>query len=287
MHVTHPISALRCEHNQFRWTSRTFTGVSTLHAAVRLWFVVAVIGQWMLVVHIVSFYGRTVAQGTWAMWDRFLTHGIIPGDTVGNLALAIHLSFAAIITAGGPLQLIPQIRTRAPVFHRWMGRVYLLTAVMASVAALYLVWIRNANTGSVVQHVGISLDAALIVFCAAMTLRHALAREFAIHRRWAIRLFLVVSGSWFFRVGLFFWIILNHGPVGFDPETFQGPFLNFLCFAESLLPLAVFELYLRAQAQAGSPGKFAMAGGLAAMSVAMGIGIVGVTAYLVMSGLAL
>jgi len=158
---------------------------------------------------------------------------------------------------------------------------------MASLAALYLLWIRNANTGSVVQALGITLDAVLIMFCAAMTLRHALAREFGVHRRWAIRLFLVVSGSWFFRVGLFFWIILNHGPVGFDPKTFQGPFLYFLSFAESLLPLAVFELYLRAQAGAGAAGKFAMAAGLVLMSVATGIGIIGVTAFLVSSGLAL
>jgi hypothetical protein len=287
MHVTHQISTAAIEHNQFRWPSRTFTGDGTLRAAVWLWFVVAVIGQWMLVVHIASFYGRTVAQGNWAKWDKLLTHGIIHGDTAGNLALAMHLSFAAVITAGGPLQLIPQIRARAPAFHRWNGRVYLLTAVMASLAALYLLWIRNANTGSVVQALGITLDAVLIMFCAAMTLRHALAREFGVHRRWAIRLFLVVSGSWFFRVGLFFWIILNHGPVGFDPKTFQGPFLYFLSFAESLLPLAVFELYLRAQAGAGAAGKFAMAAGLVLMSVATGIGIIGVTAFLVSSGLAL
>jgi uncharacterized membrane protein len=253
-----------------------WTGATALSASARLWFLVAVIGQWTFAVYILAFYGGAIVRGDFAKWGKFLMHGFMPGDTVGNIALSAHISLAAVITACGPLQLIPQIRAHAPRFHRWNGRVYLLIVVAASISALYIRWIRNERVpGDLAQHFGVSLDAALIILCAAMALRYARARQFAIHRRWAIRLYLVVSGVWFFRVGLFFWLALNHGPAGFDPNTSQGPFLDFLSFAEYLLPLAVFELYLRAQDRGRRSEQAAMAVGLVVLTLAMGVGIFG------------
>ena len=251
-----------------------------LNAAATFWFLVAVIGQWMFVVYILAFYGRAVLEGDLARWSKVVSTGYVPGDRMGNFALAMHLLVAVIITVGGPLQLIPQIRARLPVFHRWNGRMYILTAFMAGITALYLVWIRGGVFGNVVQHVGISLNAVLIMLCAAMALRYALARRFGVHRRWALRLFLVVGGAWFIRVGSMFWMILNGSPGGFDPVTFQGPFLNFLSFAQYLVPLAVLEMYLRTKDRAGAPGKFAMAAGLALLTIAMGVGIFGATTRL-------
>lgn len=82
-----------------------------------------------------------------------------------------------------------------------------------------------------------------------------------------------MSGAWFFRVGFALSLALFKGPFGFDPTTFQGPFLTFMAFAQYLLPLAVLELYLRAQDRASAPGRIAMAAGLLALTVAMGLGI--------------
>lgn len=73
------------------------------------------------------------------------------------------------------------------------------------------------------------------------------------------------------------WIVLNRGPVGFDPKTFTGPFLSFWSFADYLLPLAVLELYLRTKETTGVPSRFAMAGGLVVLTVAMGVGIFAAT----------
>ncbi len=114
---------------------------------------------------------------------------------------------------------MPWVRRRAPAFHRWNGRLYLLTALTISAAGLYIVWFRG-SIGDLGQHLGISLNAVLILVCASFALRHAIARNIAVHRRWALRLFLVVSGVWFFRIGLMAWLIVNHGPVGFDMKTF-------------------------------------------------------------------
>ncbi len=246
-----------------------------LKAAAAIWFVVAVMGQWMFVAYIVSFYGGAMAQGDLARWNKVVSPGYIRGDRMGNFALALHLFLAVIITVGGPLQLIPQIRARLPLFHRWNGRMYLLTAFAISITALYMVWIRGGIFGNFVQHIGISLNAVLILFCAAMALRYALVRKFGVHRRWALRLFLVVSGAWFIRVGSMFWMIVNGSSAGFHPEMFQGSFLDFLSFAQYLLPLAVLEIYLRTQDRAGAAGKFAMAASLLLLTTALGLGIFG------------
>jgi hypothetical protein len=58
---------------------------------------------------------------------------------------------------------------------------------------------------------------------------------------------------------------------------FQGPFLDFLSFTQYLLPLAVLELYLRAQDRAGASGKSAMVTGLLVLTAAMGVGVFGAT----------
>jgi len=254
----------------------SLTSTNALKASAAFWFLVAVIGQWMFVYYILIFYGGSAAQGNLAAWKLVLTHGIVAGDTVGNTSLAVHLLLAAIITLGGPLQLMPQIRAHAPTFHRWNGRVYLLTAVTVSITGFYMVWFRG-TVGDTVQHIGITVNMILIMLCAGMALRYALARQFAAHRRWALRLFMVVSGVWFFRVGLIFWIMLNGGPVGFDPKSFQGPFLSFLSFAQYLVPLAVLEIYLRTRDQAGTVGRITMAVALLVLTVAMGAGIFGAT----------
>jgi hypothetical protein len=245
-----------------------------LRAAATLWFAIALAGQAIFVIYIVSFYGGAVLANDWSRWNKVLSAGYIRGDSMGNAALAAHLAIAAIITLAGPLQLIPAVRARFPAFHRWSGRVYITTAVVTALAGTYMIWTRN-GVGDMTQHVGSTLNAVLIILCAAMALRYALQRQFDRHRRWALRLFLVVSGSWFFRVGLLFWIMVNGGPAGFDAKTFTGPALNVLVFAESLLPLAVLQIYLAARDGRRAYGKFAMSAGLAMLTACMGTGIVG------------
>ena len=193
-----------------------------LRGAAAFWFTMAALGQVLFAVYVIGFYGRAAAQGHPEFWNKVLTTGYVSGDTVGNAALVAHLSLAVIITAGGFLQLIPFVRRRWPRFHRWNGRVFMLCAVAAAAAGLLMVWTRP-SAGDLSQNIGISLSAALIFAFAGLALRHALARRFDIHRRWAIRLFLVVNTGWFFRIGLMLWLVVNRGPVGFDPKTFTGP----------------------------------------------------------------
>jgi len=259
------------------WTRRAG---STLRAAAAFWFAVTALGQLIFATYIAGFYGRSIVAGQPQRWNQVMPHGYVAGDTYFNLVLGLHLAFAFVITVGGLLQLIPALRRRVPALHRWTGRAYLVAAAVMSLGGLSMVWGRGA-VGDLSQHIAISLNALLILGCAATAWRQARARRFDLHRRWALRLFLAVSGVWFFRVGLMAWIVANQGPAGFDEKTFAGPFLTALAFGVYVvLPLGVLELYFRAQRSGRPRAQYAMAGGLALLTLLMGVGIAAATAFM-------
>jgi tetratricopeptide (TPR) repeat protein len=242
---------------------------SALKAAARFWFVVAVIAQLVFAFATASFYGLTVLRGDYHGWR--ISQGHVAGDLTGNSAVAMHLISAVVIMLAGAVQLVPQVRSRFPVFHRWNGLIYMLAALAVSAAGVYMTW--RGSVGDLSQHIGGSLNAVFIWLFAGMALRYAVARDFRTHRRWALRLFLVVSAAWFFRIVVFLSFVVFKGPVGFDPTTFRGPFLTFMSFGQYLLPLAFLELYLRAQERPGAIQRMAAAAGLFIVTLAMGAGV--------------
>jgi tetratricopeptide (TPR) repeat protein len=247
-----------------------------LRVAGGFWLAVTVVGQFIFAFAVASFYGLTAFRGDYYAWHRLISRGLVSGDTAGNSAIAAHVTSAAIIMFAGSLQLIPQIRNRFPVFHRWNGRIYMSFAVLGGAAGLYLTWVRG-TVGDIYQHIGSSLGALLIFIFATLALRSALARDFIAHRRWALRLFLVVSGAFFIRLALVLTGVIFQGPVGFNPQTFTGPFLTFLTFGQYLVPLAVLEIYFRAQDRPSARNRYAAAGLLFVMTLLMIGGIFAVT----------
>ena len=234
-----------------------------LRAAAGFWFVIVVIGQLIFAFATASYFGLTAARGDLQKWGRVLTHGIIAGDRMGNTALAIHLISAVFIILSGAIQLIPQVRKRVPAFHRWNGRVYIVTAFTVSVAGLYLIWARG-TVGGVLAHVGQSVDAALIMIFAILAFRYAMARDFRTHRRWALRLYMVVSASLFIRAA---------GIAVLIPASGSFSAVNLLSFAQYLVPLGVLELYLRAQERGGAKARIAVASLLFVLTLGLGAGI--------------
>jgi hypothetical protein len=261
------------------WTTRlelSSIADKSLRAAARFWFVVALIGQFAFAISVAAFYGLTALRGNFQAWNKILAHGYESGATMGNAALAGHIIFATVISIAGALQLIPGVRNRFPAFHRWNGRLFALAAFTQAVTGIYLTLSGRRLVGDTTQHVVSVLGAVLIIFCAVMALRFAIARNFTTHRRWALRLFLVASASWFIRLGFTLTLIL-FGPIGFDSTTFSGPLLTFWTFAQYLLPLGALELYLWAQDRPGALRRMATAGILFVLTLAMGAGIAAVS----------
>ncbi|GAB3355089.1 DUF2306 domain-containing protein [Lysobacter tyrosinilyticus] len=258
---------------------RTTWSTRALRFSAAACFSAMTLGLTAFATYLIGFYGRAAIQGHPEKWNDVLQVGYVPGDTAGNAVLASHLAFGFIVTLAGVLQVLPWVRNRWPRFHRWTGRLFALSAAIASLGGLIMIWTRGA-AGDVSQHIAISINALLILTFAGLAWQRARARRFDAHRRWALRLFLVVNGGWFFRIGLMLWLVVNHGPVGFDPKTFTGPFLTGLAFAQYLVPLALLDLYFRAQRSRTQGMRLATAGVLSVVTLAMLGGIAATTAML-------
>ncbi|MGJ3233132.1 MAG: DUF2306 domain-containing protein [Oceanicaulis sp.] len=245
-----------------------------LSGSAAAWFTVAVAGQAVFAAYIAAFYGATLMGGDWRVWAERMINGIVEGDRTGNIIVISHIVLAFAITVGGPLQFIPAIRNGFPRFHRLNGRIYLSVAVLISLGAFYLVWVRDHI--SVINGVAISGNGVLILYFAVQTVRHAMVRRFDVHHRWALRLFIAASGVWFFRVAFGLWAFLTGFQVpGVRPDL-TGAFDIFAAFGCYLIPLAILELYFRARRAPSSPGLALGASAVVlAGTAATGVGAVG------------
>ena len=92
-----------------RFSSRaTSIADAALPTAARLWYLTAVAGQLVFAFAVASFYASAVVRGNLPAWNRFMPHGYVAGDTVGNVAVAVHLFAAVFIILSGAIQLVPQ-----------------------------------------------------------------------------------------------------------------------------------------------------------------------------------
>lgn len=238
-----------------------------LNGSAGLWYLATLAGQIAFFYYICAFYGPTTLTGDYEGWDKnpFLRKGYVAGDEPGNLAFAAHVIVAAIVTFGGMVQFIPQIRARAISFHRWNGRAFMLGSIAAALSGLYMVWMRG-EIDDWVNAIAISLNGVLILSFAALAWGNAIGKNIAAHRRWAMRTFMVANGVFFLRIMVSAWIVITQKDL--------GPLFHVFEFASYLLPLAALELYLRAR-EGGPVAKIAMTPVLVALAALTAAGVFG------------
>lgn len=232
---------------------------SSLRAAALAWISVATLGQVLMAAYVTLFYGGHALRGQPEQWNRVNPHFYTAGDTLGNAAMGTHVALTVLVLLAGGLQLLPALRRAAPGMHRWLGRIYLLSLVAMVLSGLYMVWVRG-GVGDLSQHLGVSFNGLCILVFAALAYREARARRFDAHRRWALRVYVAALGVFFYRLSMAAWLGAWRAPVGFDPHTFTGPLLTTLSWGQTLVPLLLLEVYLRAQAGGVSTQRRVAAG---------------------------
>lgn len=243
--------------------------VKALSIAATAWYAPVLLGQWIFVAYIFYAYGWPVLEGNIATWNDHLSEAYVPGRSLGNASVAVHLGLAVIIHFFGPLQLVPYVRSRFPAFHRWSGRVFVLCVVIVVVAGAYMLVVREI--GAWTLRAGFTVQGLLILWFAWQAVHHARQREFALHMRWAVRLFLAASAVWFFRVIIMIWFVLTGG-IGIDTSDGTGWFLDVMS-ALQFLPLALYEVYWRIKMSSSSRARFAFAAFLWLAAIATTIGV--------------
>ncbi|MCG2615634.1 DUF2306 domain-containing protein [Terrimonas sp. NA20] len=242
--------------------------------SARFWFTVTYLGQLIFAYYILMLYWTSTALGEFENWNKVNPHFYRKDDLTGNIFFASHVVLAAIVTILGPLQLVNGIRSKWPRLHRVCGRIYIYSAFLISAAGLYLALVRGA-VGGPFSTATVSINGAIIMLCAFFCVRYARQRNIPLHNRWAIHLLIAMSGVWFFRVFFMLWMVIFRAPVGFDPETFTGPFLYVLDVFVYIFPQAIVVLYFKAKFSAGSFKKYLFSCLLLIITLATAVGIFG------------
>lgn len=237
-----------------------FRTSSVLLASIT-WLSSALFGAYILI-----FYAGALLAGQARKWNQVLPGLHDATQPVSTLSIGLHFMAGGMILAFGFIQLIERIRVRAPAVHRWLGRIYVASALLAGVGGLLFILI-TGTIGGKLMDVGFGLYGALMIWAAAQTYRHARQRRIEAHRAWAIRLFALAIGSWLYRMEYGLWVVLTHR-LGHTSD-FQGWFDIVMAFFFYVPNLLVAEAYLYGRSERiGNTGRawatvgMAMASGL-------------------------
>jgi hypothetical protein len=267
-------------------TNKSLANKSLNYTTV-FWFVTALFGQWFFFYYIMGFYGDSVINDNMeylnVVFERFGVSPYRPGDFSGNLAFVAHAIGAGIVAFGGALQLIPKVRNTFPKFHKINGYVYLTTVFLLAVSGFYLVWIRDTDPIGVPE-IGTTINGFLILAFAYLTVRLAIKKDIANHRKWALRLFFVSNAQWILRVGTFSYLVTGN-MLGMNP-AFGDPFFYMWTFGCYVLPLLTLQMYFYAKETGSNRVKYATSGLLFVITLLMIMGMVGYIPFLlkVLSG---
>jgi hypothetical protein len=224
-------------------------GANAVGAAALRWTMIALVAAvWISAaifgVYIVAIYLGALVDGNLDQWNRDLPRLHDPRSLVATMGIGLHFAAGTVLLLLGPLQLISAVRAKVPAFHRWVGRLYALSAFMAGLGGLAFIAMQG-TIGGTPMNIGFSLYGALTAIAAAATFWHAQGKRFEQHRAWAIRLFALVIGSWLYRMDYGFWHLLGHN-MGHTP-TFDGGFDVVMAFFFYIPNLIVAEAFIRAR----------------------------------------
>ena len=160
-----------------------------------------------------------------------------------TIAIGAHFATGGVLLLLGPVQLIGRLRRGYPGLHRWLGRLYVVSAGAAGLGGLAFI-LGKGTVGGAAMDLGFGLYGAFMVACAVLTLAHARAGRVERHRAWAIRLFALTIASWLYRMEYGFWIMTADTGM---TAGFDGWFDRFMAFAFYLPNLTIAELFIHAR----------------------------------------
>jgi hypothetical protein len=147
--------------------------------------------------------------------------------------LIAHVGGGTLALSMGLFQFSGTIRRRFVKVHRWMGRLYLIGVLVGSIGAAYM-----GVMVSPLKAFGISLEflALAWVMTSLMAYIAVLRRQFAAHREWMVRSYVVTFGFVLFRLGT-----RNHvfGSLG---QEMQPVMLAWACWA---IPMLITDVVQR------------------------------------------
>jgi hypothetical protein len=155
--------------------------------------------------------------------------------------LITHIVFGMIAILFGPFQFFPSVRKKYTQIHRMTGRIYLVSVLIAAIAATIL----SISHNIIVQH-RIIFGTGLLGLAVAWFLTSGMAfwaiknKNFGQHREWMIKSYVVTCGFTTFRI---FAVTINNY-IQLDYNNEMSGIMAWACWS---VPLLVTEVILEAK----------------------------------------
>ena len=131
----------------------------------------------------------------------------------------------------GMLLISERFRLRFPTWHRRLGRVHVLNVLfVVSPSGLWMAYYTSTGT---IAAISFAILAVATATCSALGWRAAVRRQFAIHRRWMTRSFVLLGSAVVLRIFGGLGTVLEVRSPWFDPVA---------SWASWLVPLILLEL---------------------------------------------
>jgi uncharacterized membrane protein len=141
--------------------------------------------------------------------------------------LRLHIAGGMGALLAGPWQFSEGLRNRALEFHRWLGRFYLLSVTLGSIAGFVMA---TVSMEGIATHLGFGTLAVLWFTTAVQAYRYALKGEIDVHRRWMIRNFALTLAAVTLRNWLPLMLFALHWPFRASYIT-----VSWVCWVPNLL----------------------------------------------------
>lgn len=203
-----------------------------------VWLSAALFGLYIL-----AFYASASYQGKMERWNNILPGLYNQKSAAATTGIGLHFAMGGVILLLGSIQLISSVRNRYPTLHRWIGRVYVISSILAAIGGLVFIIVQG-TIGGPVMNIGFGLYGVLMLICGIETYRHAAAGRMTEHRAWALRLYALAIGSWLYRMDYGFWFFLTNGSG--HSKHFNGTFDIIMAFFFYIPNLIVAESFIKA-----------------------------------------
>lgn len=148
------------------------------------------------------------AAGIAIVGERMYTPGLADSFKARPWGIIPHALFGSIALFIGPLQFHPTLRSRRLELHRWLGRTYVMTALITGVAGVYMA---AYSLGGWITHIGFGLLGLGLIICTTQAFRRIRERRVTEHRRWMIRSYAFLYSAVTLRLEIPFLVIALGG----------------------------------------------------------------------------
>ncbi|MGV3464463.1 MAG: DUF2306 domain-containing protein [Heyndrickxia sp.] len=161
--------------------------------------------------------------------ERFLSNKnqILSDESLWLLIIRIHITLAIIALITGPLGVIKTIRMKSKIFHRWNGRIYILSIALNYIPGIYVSFFA---TGGSLSTIGFLILNTLWLGTTLLSYRHIKGKNIIKHSQWITRSFMLSFAN--MEINIF--LAISHNLIGF-PYSYSYAIAVWLSWGISLV----------------------------------------------------